>query len=292
MEVSTDSTRETLNMYNYVNNLLINPMVYILLFAVIIIYFVFFYSLGKNNNNRGEYSGNNYNREYSGNNNRSKSSNFLTIFVIILIVIIFVINGLTYFFGINLVAYISGLFSGQPVLNVVVDQTTENPSPPPVPEIKFIKEVFNIPGNFYSYNDSKAICDAYGAKLATYEQVENAYNNGAEWCNYGWSDEQMALFPTQKTTFNKLQEIKGHEHDCGRPGINGGYIANPEVKFGVNCYGNKPKMNDEERYLMDNITPYPETVYDSSFQKKVDYWKNHVDDILVSPFNYNSWSKL
>ena len=26
-------------------------------------------------------------------------------------------------------------------------------------------------------------------------------------------------------------------HVC--PGINGGYIANPNVKFGVNCYGHK-----------------------------------------------------
>jgi hypothetical protein len=31
----------------------------------------------------------------------------------------------------------------------------------------------------------------------------------------------MALFPTQKETWDKLQKIKGHEHDCGRPGING-----------------------------------------------------------------------
>jgi len=284
MEVSTDSTRETLNMYNYVNNFLMNPMVYILLFAVIIIYFVFFYSLGKNNNTTDYLS--------SNNNPSSKSTNFLAIFVIILVIIIFVINGLTYFFGINLITYITGLFSGQPVVNVVVDQTVVPNTPTPIPEIPIIEEVFNIPGNYYSYNDSKAICDAYGAKLATYEQVENAYNSGAEWCNYGWSEGQMALYPTQKSTFDQLQNIKGHEHDCGRPGINGGYIANQEVKFGINCYGHKPKITNEEKYLMDNSSPYPQTVYESAFQKKVDYWKDHVDDILVSPFNYNSWSKI
>ena len=284
MEVSTDSTRETLNMYNYVNNFLMNPMVYILLFAVIIIYFVFFYSLGKNNNTTDYLN--------SNNNPSSKSTNFLAIFVIILVIIIFVINGLTYFFGINLITYITGLFSGQPVVNVVVDQTVVPNTPTPIPEIPIIEEVFNIPGNYYSYNDSKAICDAYGAKLATYEQVENAYNSGAEWCNYGWSEGQMALYPTQKSTFDQLQNIKGHEHDCGRPGINGGYIANQEVKFGINCYGHKPKITNEEKYLMDNSSPYPQTVYESAFQKKVDYWKDHVDDILVSPFNYNSWSKI
>jgi len=283
MEVSTDSTRETLNMYNYVNNFLTNPMVYILLIAVIIIYFIFFYSLGKNNTT--DYPS-------SNNNSSSKNTNFLTIFVIILVIIVFVINGLTYFFGINLITYITGLFSGQPVVNVVVDQTVTPNANAPIPEIQLIEEVFNIPGNYYSYNDSKAICDAYGAKLATYEQVENAYNSGAEWCNYGWSDGQMALYPTQKSTFDQLQGIKGHEHDCGRPGINGGYIANEEVKFGINCYGHKPKISDEEKYLMNNSSPYPQTVYESAFQKKVDYWKDHVNDILVSPFNYNSWSKI
>jgi len=281
MEVSTDSTRETLNMYNYVNNFLTNPMIYILLVAVIIVYFIFFYSLGKNNNDT----------DYSSNNSSSESSNFLTIMVIILVVIIFVINGLTYFFGINLITYITGLFSGKPVVNVVVDQTV-TPNTPVIPEIKIIEEVFNIPGNYYSYNDSKAICSAYGAKLATYEQVENAYNSGAEWCNYGWSEGQMALYPTQKSTFDRLQTTKGHEHDCGRPGINGGYIGNGEVKFGVNCYGHKPKITDEEKYLMDNSSPYPQSAYESDFQKKVDYWKQHVNDILVSPFNYNSWSKI
>lgn len=277
MEVSTDSTTESLNMYNYVNNLLINPVVYLLVLVVLIGYFVFFYSLGKNNNDT----------DYSSNSN-SKSTNLLKIIVIVLVIILFVINGLTYFFGINLSSYITGLFSGNPVVNIVVDEESSTT----VPENRFIEEVFNIPGNYYSYNNAKAICDAYGAKLATYDQLEKAYNRGGEWCNYGWSEGQMALYPTQKSTFNNLQKIKGHEHDCGRPGINGGYIANPEVKFGVNCYGHKPIMTQEEKDLMENNTPYPQTVYESVFQKKVDYWKNHIDEILVSPFNYNSWSKI
>jgi hypothetical protein len=98
----------------------------------------------------------------------------------------------------------------------------------------------------------------------------------------------MALFPTQQQTFDNLQKIKGHEHDCGRPGINGGYIANPKIKFGVNCYGNKPKITQEEEELMKKSTPYPESTQDIIFQKRVDFWKNKVDEILVSPFNNDS----
>jgi hypothetical protein len=102
----------------------------------------------------------------------------------------------------------------------------------------------------------------------------------------------MALFPTQQKTFDNLQKIKGHEHDCGRPGINGGYIANENVKFGVNCYGHKPQITRAEQDLMETMKPYPETMKDIELEKRVDYWKNHIQDILVSPFNHNSWSRF
>lgn len=153
-------------------------------------------------------------------------------------------------------------------------------------------EVFNIPGNYYTYESARAVCKAYEADLATYDQVEKAYNSGAEWCNYGWSEGQMALFPTQQASYDKLQTIKGHEHDCGRPGVNGGYIANPNVRFGVNCYGKKPAQTQYEADLMKTQSPYPETMKDVLFQKQVNYWKTKISDLLVSPFNYTSWSKI
>ena len=40
------------------------------------------------------------------------------------------------------------------------------------------------------------------------------------------------------------------------------------------------------------VSPYPQTVEDIIFQKRVDFWKQKIDTILVSPFNYNSWSSL
>ena len=152
------------------------------------------------------------------------------------------------------------------------------------------KQVFNIPGNYYNYENAKAVCKAHGAELATYDQIEQAYGRGAEWCNYGWSANQMALFPTQKQTYNTLQTIPGHENDCGRPGINGGYMANPRIRFGVNCYGEKREIRENEEELMETSTPYPETAQDRIFQKRVDFWKNKIDQILLSPFNYNIWS--
>jgi hypothetical protein len=100
----------------------------------------------------------------------------------------------------------------------------------------------------------------------------------------------MALFPTQQKTYDVLQTKKGHENDCGRPGVNGGYMVNPNLKFGVNCYGKKPAITPTEADLMKDTTPYPITMEDIEFQNKVNYWKEKVKDILVAPFNYKNWS--
>ena len=122
--------------------------------------------------------------------------------------------------------------------------------------------------------------------------MEDAYNNGGEWCGYGWSNGQMALFPTQKKTWNNLQKIPGHEHDCGRPGINGGYIDNPNVKFGINCFGYKPKINDQEQELMNNANIYPKTKADIAFEERVEHWKRKLSTILISPFSRTNWSRI
>lgn len=281
MEVNTSSTTDPVNMYNFVNSFLLNPTIFIIIFLVIIAFFILSSSLG--NNSISSLSDSTSSSSGSG-------QNILGVIVIIVLVLLIVVNAFQYFFSINITAYITDLFTNKPVVNVVVDQTTYEPSS--IETIKFKKQVFNVPGNYYNYTNAKALCNAYGGRLATYDEVEKSYNNGGEWCNYGWSDGQMALFPTQKKTFNNLQTIKGHEQDCGRPGINGGYIANPNVRFGVNCYGNKPRITDEEEELMKTSTPYPKTTQDIVFQKRVDYWKNKVDEILVSPFNYETWGSF
>lgn len=275
--VSTSSTTDPVNMYNFLNGYLMNPTVFVILILVLVAYFVFSSSLGSSPS------------DSLGSSNGGSNSIFTGIIIAILVVLL-AAQAFQYFFSINITAYIQGLFSPKTTLDIVVDQSTYQPAA--VPEIKFRKQVFNVPGNYYTYDNAKALCKAYGADLATYDQVESAYNSGAEWCNYGWSADQLALFPTQKATYNNLQKIPGHKNDCGRPGINGGYIANPNVKFGVNCYGNKPRITSEEDELMKIEHPYPVTEQDIEFQKKVDHLKNNLDQILVSPFNHNMWSEL
>jgi len=288
MEVSTTSTADPVNMYNYINNMLLNPTVFFIILIIIILYFVLFRSLGNSNNelNMGNM-GNMENMMGAENKESSKIFGFIIIFILVVLI---VVNALQYFFSINVTASLTNLFSPTQTLDVTVDQTKYQSSP--VPEIKFKKQVFNIPGNYYNYENAKALCTAYGSRLAKYNEIEDAYKNGGDWCNYGWSDGQMALFPTQQKTFDYLQKVEGHENDCGRPGVNGGYMINPQLRFGVNCYGNKPKITPEEEELMKTTPQYPLTMKDIAFQKRVDFWKTKVTDILVSPFNSTTWGSF
>ena len=257
----------------------------VLLFAVVLILFiVLFSSLGKKGNDSGVGDG-----EGSGNG----SSKALTLILGGVLVVVVLLNGLQYFFNINLTARLDDLFSENPS----IDLTVEQPAAPmeeiaPVPEIKIKPQVFHIPGNKYTFDNADALCQAYGAKLANYDEIEQAYKNGAEWCSYGWSEGQMAYFPTQKKTFDYLQGVEGHENDCGRPGINGGYIANPNVRFGVNCYGYRPKITEQEQEIMDNEPLYPRTLRDIQQEKRVEFWRRRVPEILVAPFNRNVWSLI
>jgi hypothetical protein len=204
-------------------------------------------------------------------------------------IVLLMINGYQYFFNVNIVTSVQDLFSDKPKIDITVQQP-EGDSETTVPELRYFKQVFHVPGNEYTYDDAKDVCKAFDARLASYDEVEKSYNNGGEWCSYGWSDNQMALFPTQKKTWSRLQEIKGHENDCGRPGVNGGFIANPDVRFGINCYGFKPQITAAEADDMKTASIYPKTLKDMEKQKKVAYWQTKLSDILVSPFNNDVWS--
>jgi hypothetical protein len=149
------------------------------------------------------------------------------------------------------------------------------------------KEVFYVSGNQFTYDDSSALCAAYDAELATYDQVSEAYATGAEWCGYGWTQGGMALFPTQDSTWEQLQKEAGiaNKTACGRPGVNGGYF-DPKTKFGVNCYGVKPA--DLGRFKF----PVPVPGTDSSgFNQAVDRFKNMLKTLVVDPFNRSGWSE-
>lgn len=151
------------------------------------------------------------------------------------------------------------------------------------------KEVFNVSSNKFNYYDAEPLCKALGAELATYDQVKDAWQKGADWCNYGWVKGQMAVYPTSDDTYQKLQ---GGQEDqrmsCGHPGMNGGYFDNPEMKFGVTCYGKKPSQSKHDEADASKGAPVsPDAL---AFDKKVSQFKSESDHIGILPFNTGKWN--
>jgi hypothetical protein len=154
------------------------------------------------------------------------------------------------------------------------------------------KEVFNVSSNDYTYYDAEPLCRALGAELATYDQVKDAWENGADWCNYGWVKGQVAVYPTQRETWEKIQGGPDEEKEaCGMPGINGGYFDNPEMKFGVTCYGDKPAQSaNDERILVKNGA-IPRTTEMLKVDERVQDFKEQLGTIGLLPFNHNNWEQ-
>lgn len=195
------------------------------------------------------------------NGNKNTNIKFIIISICIVIficILIFIILSLVHYYKTN--CYEKKTFFGylfdfsnndvciqetEPVIETPVQLPPENPImnllPKPVKN-----EVFHIANQDYTYSQSKCKCESYGGRLATKAEVIDSYNNGANWCTYGWTDNQSAYYPVQQCEWDKLQKTnerlpEKNKKYCGLPGVNGGYFANPEIKFGVNCFGTKPK---------------------------------------------------
>lgn len=291
---------------NSVNNLdsfTQKPYVLIILFSlilIIIVYYIFFNNLGANN----------YTDSYF---------DYISSLIWFIFLIVIFINALVYFFNINIfteihdiifmlfndiknlpndtnniqnVNDISGVdISGQNISEE--DESEEDVSNQVTGNInEYKKEVYHLPGQRFTYNDAKAVCKSFNSSLADHKQLSDAQKVGASWCSYGWSKDKLALYPTSQTEFDELQKREGHEYDCGLPGINGGYISNPYIKMGANCYGYKPKKSDLEKQYLDESSRFPKTEKELLFDERVDYWKKRLGNILISPFNNEKWYKL
>ena len=269
----------------------------ILIFIIILIVFSLLFSNLGNSDLDMTTTSNNY------------GVNILEIILWSVFVFLLLANGLQYFFGIEATASVKNVLDGKPEVGIELSEESKDLLKKTLPRIgesndskeerkqqqkKKKKEVFYIKDNVYTYDEAKAVCKAHDAELADYNQMEKTYNEGGEWCGYGWSKNQMILFPTQKDTWNKLQTIDGHENDCGRPGINGGYIENDKAKFGVNCYGVKRSPTDYELAMLEQMKKqqYPSSAQDKEFKKNVNKFKEQVKDkqMVINPYNSSKWT--
>jgi len=199
--------------------------------------------------------------------------------------VVMVIMGMV-IFVLYQMGYITIGFDKSGSLDIGYHETPPAPSSSKKSEPKSLEvpEVFYVGGNDYTYDEASAVCAAYGGELASYDQIAAAFAAGAEWCGYGWTQGGMALFPTQESTWADLQKDAVANKSCGRPGVNGGYF-DPGTKFGVNCYGVKPK---------DKGTKFPQPLPGTdtnAFNQAVNKFKSMLNHMPINPFNRVGWSE-
>jgi hypothetical protein len=100
-------------------------------------------------------------------------------------------------------------------------------------------EVFLLNGT-YTKSQAAAACSLIGATVATQGQLTDAYNNGAQWSNPGWTtDGNDAYYPSasgvQTTVAGTLPNA-----DSGQMAITNGTRAISTATTNVNCFGVKP----------------------------------------------------
>lgn len=203
----------------------------------------------------------------------------LMLFAFFMVVMLTV--GLNYFLGVQVNASLKNTLS-TPNLNMTIASSGEagGSGGKKEPSTWFSKkQVFHVPGNF-DYQSAKSLCKAYGGKLASFDDMAKAQKDGADWCDYGWSEEQMALYPTQYKTWQMYQNTDKKDM-CGRPGLNGGYNNDLLQQLGANCFGPKPAQ----------IGPLqqPPQALDSD-AAAIYYWKSQLASFKPSAFNYSSWN--
>lgn len=151
-------------------------------------------------------------------------------------------------------------------------------------------EVFNVDKNLFEFKEAEAVCKYYNAELATYDQVKQAYDKGANWCNYGWVKTGQAVYPIQKDFYDKLSEEQKKNNHCGPgPGIVGGFMPSHSIRLGVNCYGKKPDADpnrilsvdaDTDKFIDNEKNQLANQIANKIYENKVDF----------KPFSDSSYS--
>ena len=164
---------------------------------------------------------------------------------------------------------------------------------------KDTKEVFLI-YNKYNYLEAKDICKVYDGRLATEKDLELAFKNGANWCNWGWLDGEKIGYPVQEKFWLSVE--KKHKGFCGpTAGINKIYNIDPLKQYSVTCYGIKPPKSDKDKQLeivLDEITQDTslKTQIDQCKQSKREEEKNkwineQKNSIRILEFNTSQWAE-
>ncbi len=170
----------------------------------------------------------------------------------------------------------------------------------PIKKTKYTdkKEVFLI-YNKYTYDEAKEICKLYNGRLANEADLDKAFNNGANWCNWGWLEGKKIAYPVQEKYWEQVEKVhKGH---CGpTAGINKLSNIEPSKKYSVNCYGIKPRKSkkdlllDEDLLKSKNMNKLEDRIKKCKLNKKEKAAKKWASEqrknLRIVSFNKYKWS--
>ena len=145
-------------------------------------------------------------------------------------------------------------------------------------------EVFLVRNNIFSQDQAPKVCKAlFNSSVATKDQLQDSYNNGANWCNYGWTKEEDQAYYT-------LQEDSNKSFCGGKKGLNGGLLDdNNNYKLGIHCFGKKPselEYSSLEKIYQDSSLSENDIALLEEYRKKM-----NVGGIKIAPFNNKNWSQ-
>jgi hypothetical protein len=86
-------------------------------------------------------------------------------------------------------------------------------------------QVYHVFQNAYTFKEAQQECAKRASTLANPNQLQNAYDAGANWCSWGWTTDGDAYMPNRDPKCNK------------KTGLINAKKVDKSMKLGVNCYG-------------------------------------------------------
>lgn len=151
------------------------------------------------------------------------------------------------------------------------------------PEVYFVGEDEN--SEKYLKTDSVNVCEGLDSKLATYTQLLDASINGAKWEQYGWIKDDR-----EGTNHVIDAYIPDNTKEKNIIGPHAVIPDDPEPKFGVNCFGVKPDMDNEYKEQLHSKNN-KEKEEEQRRLKEQQLFLNRVEHSDISPFQENKWSR-
>ena len=158
---------------------------------------------------------------------------------------------------------------------------TQTQTPTQTPIAQKYEEAFLVKSNIFNKDESNKVCKAlFNSRAATRDELNADYNNGANWCNYGWTTDGSAYYP--------LQDNSDSPVCVGSKGLNGGALDGAP-KLGITCYGIKPietEYTSLDTIYRDSSIAEADISMLETYRKMMSSGK-----IKVAPFNNKAWSR-